>query len=79
MFKLMLCISPIIDINECASNPCQNGGTCTDAVNGYTCACVAGYTGSDCETGMGHSFLQLTAHVLVLIIEYEENGTLTVH
>ena len=40
------------DIDECASSPCQNGGTCTDAVNSYTCACVDGYNGDDCETGM---------------------------
>ena len=40
-----------LDINECSSTPCQNGGTCTDAVNSYTCACVPGYTGTNCETG----------------------------
>ena len=40
------------DIDECLSSPCQNGGTCTDDVNGYTCACDAGYTGTNCETGM---------------------------
>ena len=39
------------DINECDSSPCQNGGTCTDNVNGYTCDCVAGYTGTECQTG----------------------------
>ncbi|MCP3661956.1 MAG: calcium-binding EGF-like domain-containing protein [Gammaproteobacteria bacterium] len=33
------------------SNPCQNGGTCTDGLNSYTCACAAGYTGKICETG----------------------------
>nr|XP_054765104.1 receptor-type tyrosine-protein phosphatase S-like [Lytechinus pictus] len=38
-----------MDINECASAPCMNGGACTDMVNGYTCACVAGYTGTNCE------------------------------
>ena len=38
------------DINECASNPCQNGATCADAVNMYTCYCVAGFTGILCET-----------------------------
>ncbi|KAK2174775.1 hypothetical protein NP493_778g04036 [Ridgeia piscesae] len=37
------------DINECASSPCRNGATCTDAVNSYTCLCVAGYTGKFCE------------------------------
>ncbi|CAJ0965090.1 unnamed protein product [Ranitomeya imitator] len=24
------------NINECASNPCQNGAVCTDGINGYT-------------------------------------------
>ena len=38
------------DIHECASNPCQNGGTCADDVNRYDCTCEAGYTGADCET-----------------------------
>ena len=62
------CICPLLssiphiffsDINECASNPCINGATCVDRVNSYTCACMNGYTGNTCETGMyryiGHS------------------------
>ena len=40
----------IPDIDECAPNPCQNGGTCTDKVNAYTCNCLAGYQGTNCET-----------------------------
>ncbi|KAH3872749.1 hypothetical protein DPMN_035971 [Dreissena polymorpha] len=28
----------------CATNPCSNGGTCTDKVNGYLCACKPEYT-----------------------------------
>ena len=39
-----------LDIDECLSSPCENGGTCTDGVDGYTCSCVAGYTGVSCET-----------------------------
>ena len=27
------------DIDECASSPCKNGGTCVDAVNSFTCQC----------------------------------------
>ena len=42
----------VIDIDECESNPCQNGGTCVDAVGGYSCTCIAGFKGDDCETGM---------------------------
>ena len=28
-----------LDIDECASNPCQNGGTCVDDINTYNCNC----------------------------------------
>ena len=39
-------LTPLLlsDIAECQSDPCQNGGTCIDQVNSYSCACVAGYT-----------------------------------
>ena len=39
-----------LDINECESSPCQNGGACTDHVNRFTCACAAGYEGTRCQT-----------------------------
>ena len=40
-----------VDINECASNPCQNGGSCQDGTNRYTCRCLPGYAGSRCQVG----------------------------
>ena len=39
------------DIDECASNLCDNGGTCDDLVNGYRCQCADGYTGEQCKIG----------------------------
>ncbi|XP_066883443.1 sushi, nidogen and EGF-like domain-containing protein 1 isoform X1 [Kogia breviceps] len=39
-----------LDVNECASHPCQNGGTCTHGVNSFICQCPAGFGGPTCET-----------------------------
>lgn len=36
------------DIDECATNPCQNGGTCADAVNAFVCTCASSYSGATC-------------------------------
>ena len=39
------------DIDDCASYPCKNNGTCIDRVNGFNCSCAAGFNGTRCETG----------------------------
>ncbi len=31
-----------VQIDECISNPCQNGGICLDEINGYRCECSLG-------------------------------------
>ncbi len=36
--------------NKCFSQPCQNGGSCASRFVGYTCMCVAGYSGVNCQT-----------------------------
>ena len=47
MSSLNKCLHDL-DIDECHNHPCQNGGTCEDGVNSYTCTCVPGYTGNNC-------------------------------
>lgn len=39
-----------INIDECAINPCHNGGTCVDRVNGFTCLCREGYHDTTCQS-----------------------------
>ena len=38
------------NIDECVSDPCENGATCQDEENQYSCLCAGGYTGTHCET-----------------------------
>lgn len=34
-----------MNIDECASNPCQNEANCDDQINDYVCSCYPGYMG----------------------------------
>jgi len=39
------------DINECESNPCQNGGRCVESCGAkpdYYCECPEGFAGKNC-------------------------------
>jgi len=39
------------EINECLSDPCQNGGTCIDLFDAYLCECTEFFLGDNCEKG----------------------------
>jgi hypothetical protein len=41
-----------VNIDECASNSCQNNATCIDGINNFTCSCQPGFTGRFCETNI---------------------------
>ena len=45
------CAWLLSDIDDCISVTCNNGGTCQDGINSFTCVCSYGYTGKFCDTG----------------------------
>lgn len=40
-----------LDINECDTNPCENGGQCTNSEGSFTCSCAGGWRGPACNKG----------------------------
>ena len=41
-----------LDVNECVTKPCRNGGTCENLQGSYRCKCKAGFLGKRCEIGL---------------------------
>ncbi|XP_072051612.1 uncharacterized protein [Amphiura filiformis] len=52
-FSLVLMDYMEPDGDECASQPCLNGGQCFDKTNGFTCKCRRGFTGKICKIRAG--------------------------
>lgn len=44
IFKTFL----FLDVDECAKNPCSNGGVCQNMDGTYHCDCPASLVGKDC-------------------------------
>ncbi|KAF1591897.1 hypothetical protein FQV11_0013120, partial [Eudyptes moseleyi] len=50
------------EIDECDSDPCQNGALCNDHVGFYTCTCASGYQGIQCEVDINECVSQPCQH-----------------
>ena len=37
------------NIDECATDPCQNDAACRDGIADYTCNCLYGWQGKNCH------------------------------
>ncbi|XP_046573746.1 protein crumbs-like [Haliotis rubra] len=40
---------PVGVVDHCKSDPCKNGGSCYERVDGFVCECTAGFTGLHCD------------------------------
>ena len=50
---MIACWAPsVVAQTPCASVPCQNGGTCTNSGQTFSCSCVAGFSGTLCQTNI---------------------------
>ena len=41
-----------LDIDECVSDPCLNGGVCEDLTGSFSCICTQGFSGERCEVNV---------------------------
>lgn len=52
-----------LQINQCFSNPCLNGGICHRHESGYSCECKPEFIGSKCEYSFANSTCQAVSSV----------------
>ncbi|KTG32146.1 hypothetical protein cypCar_00022222 [Cyprinus carpio] len=45
------------NVNDCVSNPCQNGGTCIDGISSFQCFCPDGWEGDLCNLNVNECSL----------------------
>ncbi len=51
-----------LSIDDCPESSCQNGGTCVDEHQGYSCSCPTGFSGDFCETNIDDCHADPCAH-----------------
>ncbi|XP_051551559.1 protein crumbs homolog 1-like, partial [Myxocyprinus asiaticus] len=65
-----------LDLDECKSNPCLNGGYCQNMVNKFQCVCEMTFAGETCEVDLNAASvtsdlllsISLTSVVLLLVL-----------
>ena len=50
---------------------CKNGGTCTYALNRYTCQCADGYNGDNCEIGRSETHIGEALRTSTFVINHD--------
>ncbi|GAU93347.1 hypothetical protein RvY_05301 [Ramazzottius varieornatus] len=52
----------------CAKSPCQNGGSCSNAMDGRLCNCLPGFGGSDCSNVLAGETYGLDGDGYLLVV-----------
>ena len=55
-----------LDVDECQTNPCLNGASCTNKHGDYECTCPAGFTGKNCEKGKKRNKVIKKAQIVIV-------------
>ncbi|KAG7214682.1 hypothetical protein INR49_010574 [Caranx melampygus] len=53
------------NVDDCQSEPCENGGTCIDKIDSFLCLCLPSYGGDTCEKdieGCEHGWRKFHGH-----------------
>lgn len=58
-----------VDIDECVSSFCFNGGICIDVINDFRCVCVVLLIGMCCEFGFGKFLFILRVCIVVRYLD----------
>ncbi|XP_015607735.1 protein eyes shut [Cephus cinctus] len=63
--------------NDCESKfaQCENGGTCIDGINNFTCACPVPYTGDMCDRYNPYAYSSTTQEVFITTKSSSTSGT----
>ena len=61
--KHFLFYANLLDMDECASDPCQNNATCVDLINEFRCDCVPGFNETFCQNSKTNFFIKLYCQI----------------